>query len=146
MKNIMTPDESYSLLVVALLLVTITQKQFSNMLMELLLKLTRPGATVFMLGLLLVLYVKDFHYTFLALAMLSVFLLRDIWGRWLTSDARRLYMDVGRDQDRFDHTSSIDLQMADKTVTHATPPMFHTRPDDLLVYPPSPQTLLEMNG
>jgi len=142
----MTPDESYSLLVVTLLVVTITQKQFSNMLMELLLKLSRPGATVFLLSLLLAVYVKHLHYTFLALAMLSVFLLRDIWARWLYSDARRLHMDIGRDQDRFDHASSIDLQMADKKVTHVTPPMFHTRPDDLLVYPPSAQILAEMNG
>jgi hypothetical protein len=55
-------------------------------------------------------------------------------------------MDIGRDQARFDHATNIDLQMADGTVQHETPPLFYTRPDDLLIFPPSARVLHEMNG
>ena len=65
MKNIMTPDEIYSTLTLLGLVAVITQKQFSFFLLELLLKLTRPGATILLLGLLAYLWTNDLHYTFL---------------------------------------------------------------------------------
>ena len=143
----MNPDESYSLLLLAFLLVVVTQKQFSAQLLELLLKLTRPGATVLLLGLLGFTYVKHFHYTFLVLGLVIVFLLKDLWTTWPRSDARRLYLEVGRDQDRFDHSSSIDLQMADGTVKHAPPSLYKKDwQPKLLLFPPSAETLYEMNG
>ena len=143
----MTPDESYAGLSLALLLVVVTQKQFSHTILELLLKLTRPGATVALLALLVFVYHKGLHYTFLVLALISVFLLKDVWTYWIGSDARRLHLEVGRDNDRFDHSSSIDLQMADGTVKHAPPSMYaHDWSPKLLVFPPSVETQYEMNG
>jgi hypothetical protein len=143
----MTPDESYAGLLLALLLVVVTQKQFSYMILELLLKLTRPGATVGLLALLVFVYHKGLHYTFLVLALIVVFLLKDVWTYWVGSDTRRLYLEVGRDQDRFDHSSSIDLQMADGTVKHAPPSMYtNDWSPKLLVFPPSAETQYEMNG
>lgn len=143
----MTPDESYAGLLLALLLVVVTQKQFSHMVLELLLKLTRPGATVALMALLVFVYHKGLHYTFLVLALISVFLMKDMWTYWIESDARRLYLEVGRDQDRFDHSSSIDIQMADGTVKHAPPSMYaNDWSPKLLVFPPSAETQYEMNG
>lgn len=143
----MTPDESYSLLLLAFLLVIVTQKQFSAQLLEILLKLTRPGATIALLALIVVVYTNHLHYTCLVLGVVVVFLLKDMWTAWPRSDARRLYLEVGRDQHRFDHSSSIDLQMADGTIKHETP---HVRDKNthrtLLVFPPSAKTLHEMNG
>lgn len=143
----MTPDESYATLLGAFLLVVVTQKQFSSWVLELLLKLTRPGATVGLLALLVFVYHKGLHYTFLSLGLLCVFLLKDLWVQWPNSDARRLLLEVGRDQDRFDHSSSIDLQMADGTVKHAPPSIYGTDfYPKLLVFPPSSATQQEMNG
>jgi hypothetical protein len=143
----MTPDESYAVLLLALLLVVVTQKQFSHMILEVLLKLTRPGATVALLGLLVFVYHKRLHYTFLVLALVIVFLLKDVWTYWVGSDARRLYLEVGRDENRFDHSSSIDLQMADGTVKHAPPSIYaNDWSPKLLVFPPSAETQYEMNG
>ena len=143
----MTPDESYSMLLLAFLLVVVTQKQFSAQLLEILLKLTRPGATILLLALLAFTYVKHFHYTCLILGLIIVFLLKDLWTSWPRSDARRLYLEVGRDQDRFDHSSSIDLQMADGTVKHSSPSLYHKDwQPKLLLFPPSAETLYEMNG
>jgi hypothetical protein len=144
----MSPDESYATLLLAFLLVIVTQKKFASLLLELLLKLTRPGATVALLGFMAFVYHKGLHYTFLLVGLVSVFLLKDIWSRWVSSDARRLFLETGRDEDRFDHSSSIDLQMADGTVKHAAPSMYSSpgnRPT-LLVFPPSEETLKEMNG
>ena len=143
----MTPDESYAVLLLAFLLVTVTQKKFAHLFLELLLKITRPGATVLLMSLLVFVYHKGLHYTFLVLGLLVVFMLKDLWSQWVSSDARRLFLEVGRDQDRFDHSSSIDIQMADGTVKHAPPPSYTSRAlSSLLVFPPSEETLKEMNG
>jgi hypothetical protein len=143
----MTPDESYAVLLLAFLLVTVTQKKFAQLFLELLLKITRPGATVLLMSLLVFVYHKGLHYTFLVLALLVVFILKDVWSQWISSDARRLLLETGRDQDRFDHSSSIDIQMADGTVKHSPPPTYTSRAlSSLLVFPPSEQTLKEMNG
>ena len=143
----MSRDESYALLLLAFLIVTIASKQFGGLFLELLLKLTRPGATVGLLALLVYVYSRGLHYTFLALAILIVYLLRDVWSSWIKSDARRLYLDRSTDEARFDPASSIDIQMADKVVTHASPPSFDSRDlSGLLVFPPSAATLEEMNG
>lgn len=143
----MSPDESYASLLLVCLLVVVTQKQFSSVLLELLLKITRPGATVVLLGFLAFLYAKGLHYTFLVMGVIVVFLLRDMWSYWVRSDARRLYLEVGRDEARFDHSSSIDLQMADGTVKHAPPSIYYAGwYPQLLVFPPSAETQREMNG
>lgn len=143
----MRHDVSYALLITGFLFVTIASRQFGAQLLEILLKLSRPGATVALLGLLAFVYSKRLHYTFLALAILVVYLLKDIWSRWTNSDARRFYLDRSTDEARFDPASSIDIQMADKTVTHVSPPLFESRDlSTLLVFPPSEAVLAEMSG
>lgn len=144
----MSSDSSYALLVLTFLLITITQKQFSAKLLEGLLMLTRPVATILLLGLLFFAYFKRHHYTFLALAVLIVFLLKDVWTTWVRSDARRLHLEIARDQARFDPDTSIDIQMANKKVTHHAPSMLQKDSDasPLLIFPPSSSTLKELNG
>ena len=143
----MNTDESYASLLLAALLVIVTQKQVSHMLIELLLKLSRPGATVALLALLLFVYTRHLHYTFLLLGLITVILLKDLWTNWIRSDSRRLYLETGRDEARFDHSTSIDLQMADGTVKHAPPSIYHSDwQPKLLVFPPSSDVQQEMNG
>lgn len=143
----MRHDVSYAILVMVFLAVTIVSRQFGSIVLELLLKLSRPGATVALMALVVYVYSRHLHYTFLALAILAVYLLKDVWTRWTNSSARRLYLDVSADQARFDPASSIDIQMADKTITHAAPPSFGSRDlSSLLVFPPSDATLAEMSG
>ena len=143
----MSRDESYAVLLLAFLVVTIASKQFSSLLLELLLKLTRPGVTIGLMALLVYVYTRGLHYTFLMLSILVVYLLRDVWSTWIKSDARRLYLDRSADEARFDPASSIDIQMASGVVTHEAPPSFDTRDlSGLLVFPPSAATLAEMNG
>jgi hypothetical protein len=143
----MSPDSLYSLLVLGLFLGVITFKQFSFGLLELLLKLTRPGATVLLLTLVTVLFVKKYFYTALVSALVSMFLIKDLWKSYVRSDARRLHLEIGRDQARFDPLNSIDLQFGNGTVTHDAPSMLSTSHDPkMLVYPPSAETQREMNG
>lgn len=141
-------DESYALLIVGYLILTIMSRRFGSLSLELLLKLSRPGATIALLALLTYVYTRGLHYTFLALAVLIIYLLRDIWATWTFSDARRLYLDRAADEARFDPASSIDLQFANKTVTHSAPSMYFqpATSSGLLVFPPSDATLAEMNG
>jgi hypothetical protein len=69
-----------------------------------------------------------------------------MWSYWPRSDARRIYLELGRDNDRFDHSTSIDLQMADGTVKHSPPSMFYKDwSPKLLVFPPSLETQRQMN-
>jgi hypothetical protein len=143
----MTLDESYAGLLLAGLLVIVTQKQISSTVLEVLLKFTRPGATVGLLSLMVLLYYKHFHYTFLVLGLVIVFLLKDIWTQWPKSDARRLYLETSRDQARFDPSSSIDIQMANGSVKHAPPSIYGKDwSPQLLVFPPSAETLQQLNG
>lgn len=143
----MAPDSFYSLCVLGIFLLVISYKKFSDWFLEAMVKLTRPGATILVLGSVLGLFMRQYFYTALALALVSVYLLKDVWRSWPDSDARRLYLEVGRDQIRFDPSHSIDLQMAEKSVTFAPPAMFsEAKSETMLVFPPSEETLREMNG
>ena len=144
----MTHDHMYALLLFAFFAVTVTTTQFGPQFLELLLKLTRPGATIVLLGLLAYVFGKGYRATFIVLLVVVVYLLRDIWTVWLYSDARRLYIDRSTDESRFDPASSIDIQMANKTVTHASPSLYFQPavPTGLLVFPPSAATLEQLNG
>jgi len=140
-------DSKYAVGVVGLLFAVIVLKQFSFVVLELLLKLTRPGATVLLLSVVVWLYSKNLLYTALATTVLVVFLLRDLWTAYVRSDPRRLFLDMGLDMARFNPLTSIDLQFANGTAVHDSPSMLSqgTRPS-LLVYPPSAETLEQMNG
>jgi hypothetical protein len=144
----MTRDTSFALLILILLVLVITQRGFTGHILEFLLSLTRPGATFLILGSLLYTYHIGHHYTFLAVAILSVFLLKDIWSIWPESDARRLHHDIAKDQSRFDPRLSLDIQVANKVVGHDAPSMLRTDSDvsHHLIFPPSAETLATLNG
>jgi hypothetical protein len=143
----MSPDSIYALAVLGFLLAVISFKQFPIFLLESLLKLGRSGATVLMLAVIALLFTRKLPYTALAVALVSVYLLKDMWTAWVRSDARRFNQDVNADNVRFNPMSSIDIAMANKTVVHAAPSMVSPPHEPkMLVYPPSEATLRDMNG
>lgn len=146
MQSIME-DTTLALVVVALLVLVIGMKQFSFPVMEVLLKLPRPVVTAILLLVPAALYAYNKVYTALIAIVLVVYLIQDIWKAYPESDARRLFLESGRDQARFDRTKSIDLQFADHTATHDSPNMLYKSNDvSLLIHPPSAQVLHEMCG
>ena len=145
MQSIM--DTTVALGVSALVVLTICMKQFSFPVMEVLLKLPRPLTTVLLLLVPVAFYAKDMICSALASVVLIVYLLQDIWKAYVSSDARRLFLESGRDQTRFDPVKSIDLQFANHTVTHNSPNMLFKSSDvPLLIHPPSAEVLHEMCG
>ena len=149
MKKIrMNNDILYALGVLVLFVSVITHQTFSEPILEGLLSLTRPGATVLLLVLVVYLYIQRLIFTMIAVVVVVMFLLKDVWTNWVRSDARRLHLDIGRDQARFQASNSIDLQFANGTATHAKPKMLHRDRDvrPLLIFPPSAETLADMSG
>ena len=144
----MNNDTPYALVVLVFLLLVISARGFSAGILELLTSLTRPGATILLLGSIVYLYSKGYLRTSLALALLSMFLLKSLWTTWPLSDERRLYLDLGADNARFDARTSIDLQFANGSAIHDSPNMLHKDGDatPLLLYPPSDATLASLSG
>lgn len=144
----MNNDSTYALIVLGIFVSIIAMKGFAGGLLELLLTLTRPGATVILLGSVVYLYSQGLVYTALASAIVVVYLLKDVWTHWVASDARRLKLDMGLDQSRFNPNTSVDLQWATGMVTHDSPNMLHKDRDasPLLLYPPTDDTLRSMSG
>jgi len=140
----MNKDSLGGIILVLVLLLSISQRKFCEWLLEVLVKLTRPGSTILLLGGCLVLFMKGFYYSALALGLLSILLLKDIW---VLTSARRLYNDVQKDQSRFVASNSIDLQFAQKSITHDSPSMLSpSKSETMLIFPPSSETLREMCG
>jgi hypothetical protein len=140
-------DTTLAFVVVALLVLVIGLKQFSFPVMEVLLKLPRPVVTAILLLVPVVLYAYNKIYTALIALVMVVYLIQDIWKAYPESGARRLFLESGRDQTRFDRTKSIDLQFADHTAIHDSPNMLYKASDTpLLIHPPSAQVLHEMCG
>jgi hypothetical protein len=123
-----------------------TRTQFPTLL-ESLLFLGRPLSTALLLGSIVMLWVSKYRASALVAGLLSVYLLKTMWTTWPRSDDRRLHLEIGRDQARFDPTTSIDLQFANGTVTHNLPHLL-VQPSfpEMLVFPPSSETQREMNG
>lgn len=144
----MTNDILYALGVLVFFISVIANASFGESILEGLLSLTRPGATVLLLSGLVYLYIQRLIFTTIAVAVVTMFLLKDVWTNWVRSDARRLHLDIGRDQSRFEPVNSIDLQFANGTATHSMPKMLHKDRDvrPLLIYPPSVETMAEMSG
>jgi hypothetical protein len=144
----MDNDFLLSVFLLVVFLAVIVRGWFCYMVMEGLISLTRPGATIALLGLVLALYAKNFKMATLVAGIMSVFLLMDVWTRFYHSDDRRLYKDVQKDQARFDPSKSVDLQWANGSVTHDSPNMLHKDADTtpLLIFPPSTETLETMCG
>jgi len=144
----MSPDSFYAAGVVVVFLLVITTRQFSTGLLEFLITLSRPGATVLILSLVAYVYWRKYFYTSLALALMSVYLLKDVWVSYPRSDLRRLNLELNRDHARFNPNTSVDLEWANGTTTFDTPHMRQKGGDNtpLLIFPPSSQTLSEMCG
>ena len=108
----------------------------------------RPAGSIFVLVCVAFLYIKGFILTSLILSILSIYLLKTIWITWPRSDEKRLFLEINRDQKRFLPENSIDLQIANKTVSF-DPPDILAPPlpfPELLIFPPSSQTLYELCG
>jgi hypothetical protein len=144
----MERDTLYSLILLGLFALVVMRQRFTTVTLEVLMSLTRPGSTILLLGIALYMYNKGLLYTSLVFVLISVYLLKDIWVSWARSDARRQYLDLGRDQARFNEATSVDLQWANKTAIHDSPNMLRIDNDasPLLLYPPSQSTLESMCG
>lgn len=144
----MDNDFILSIILIVVFLAVIVRGWFCYMTMETLISLTRPGATIVLLGLVLFLHMKNLKMSTLVAAIMVAYLLFDIWTRFYHSDDRRLYKDIQKDQARFDPSKSVDLQWANGSVVHDSPNMLHKDADTtpLLVFPPSVETLETMCG
>ena len=145
MQSIM--DSTVALGLCGLLVVIICVQQFSFLLMEVFMKVPRPLSTCILLLIPVFLFTRGMVYSSLVSVILAVYLLQDIWKYYISSDARRLFLESGRDQARFDAGKSIDLQFANHTATHDSPNMLVTSTDaPMLIFPPSSEVLEEMCG
>ncbi len=144
----MHDDRLYALGVLVFFVTVLSKQQFCAWMLELLLKLTRSGATVLLLAIVAYVYSKGLMYTALALALVFVYLLKDLWTNWIRSDARRLHLDIGRDLARFDPTTSVDLQWANGDASHDKPKMLgkDVASNPLLLFPPSSEVLVQLTG
>ena len=143
----MSNDSVFALAILGVLLVVLAFKKFSLGLLDMMM-VSRSGSTAVLLLAVLGLFYKNYFYTALALSVLSVFLLKDLRGKYVTSDARRLYGETVRNQSRFDANQSVDIQWGNKTAKHDSPSML-VKPlpvDKLLIFPPSEATLRSMCG
>jgi hypothetical protein len=140
----MNKDSVGGVLIIGVLVVSIVHRKFTEGILELLVHLSRPGSTILLLGGVVLLFTKGYGYSSLALALLSIYLLKDMW-KW--SQARRIFNDVQADQRRFDPSLSVDLQWAQKSATHDAPSMLtSSKSENMLVFPPSPETLAQLSG
>jgi hypothetical protein len=140
-------DSVFALGVMGVLLFVIVAQQFSNGLLEVMM-MSRSGSTAVLLAIVAGLFYKGYTYTALASAVLSVFLLKDLWKKYPVSDAHRLNQEVARDLSRFDAGQSLDLQWGNRVAKHDSPQLGvapRTR-DTLLVFPPSEEVLHSMCG
>jgi len=144
----MSPDQFYAAGVVVLFMLVIVSRKFSSGLLEFLITLSRPGATVLVLSLVAFTYWKRYTLTALALALVATYLLKDVWTSYPRSDLRRLNLEIARDQARFDPSTSVDLQWGNGEATHDAPSMLVKNSDNspLLIFPPSTEILREMCG
>ena len=144
----MMSDSLYALALLGVFGIVLMRQRFTTVTLEVLMSLTRPGATVLLLGIAVYLYNIGMLYTSLVFVLISVYLLNDVWARWGSSDARRQYLDMGRDQARFNEATSVDLQWANRSAIHDSPNMLRKDGDatPLLLYPPSEATLESMSG
>ena len=141
-------DFQLASIVLVLFFIVVAVRLRFPMLLNFMANLTRPGATILLLGSVALVYYKGYPITALMTGILAVFLLQTIWVGYPRSDEKRLDLEVGRDLARFDPANSIDLQFANGSVKHNMPHLLAppTGWHELLVFPPSSQTLHEMCG
>jgi hypothetical protein len=115
-------------------------------LLEGLLQLTRPGASIVLVGGVVWLAMQGYRTSAILAVGLVAVVLREVWATWPRSDARRLYLDVGRDVRRFDPATSVDLQVANGTLRPDAPNLPPPFQPALLLFPPTPEQLAELSG
>lgn len=144
----MTPDKIYAIFAGLVVLGITGIEKYSPSVLEFLLALTRPGATLLLLSVIAFLYMKNLHLTAMVASAGVILLLRTLWTSWPRSDARRLHLEIGKDLARFESANSIDLQFANGSVKHNMPHLIAPVQgfEELLVFPPSSKTLHEMCG
>jgi hypothetical protein len=108
---------------------------------------SRQLSTFVVLGSVYALYTQGLHMTALVAGLLSVYLLKTFWITWPRSYENEVQLHISQDKARFDPSTSVDLQFANKTLTHNLPvllvrPLVH---DNLLTFPPSSQTLDQLS-
>lgn len=143
----MSNDSLFALGVLGFLLVVLVFKKFSVSILEVMM-VSQSGSTAVLLLVVLGLFYKNYFYTALALSVLSVFLLKDLRGKYVSSDARRLNGETARDLARFDANQSVDIQWGNGTAKHDAPDL-QVKPlavDKLLIFPPSEELLKTMCG
>ena len=144
----MNKDTLYALIIAGIFLSVVIRGWFCYRVLEGLLSLTRPGATIVLLSGLAYIYASGLKYTTLMFGLLVIYLLTDVWKYWSNSESRRLMMDRDKDLSRFTDSQSIDLAFARHTAIHDSPNMLRKDVDvsPLLLYPPSDDTLRGMSG
>jgi hypothetical protein len=141
-------DKLYAVLAGVLVLGIVGVQQYAPNVLELLLSLTRPGATLLLLGVVAFVYMKNLHLTALVLTVGVMILLKTVWVTWPGSQDRQVHLDIGKDLARFEPANSIDLQFANGSAKHDQPHFLEPiqKFDDLLLFPPSAETLHQLNG
>lgn len=143
----MTNDFTVALILVGVFLIVSVTRQVSPGILESLLVIGRPGATAVLLGGVVWLYHMRMYLSSLIAGVLAVVVLRALWTSWPRSDARRLAIEVGKDLVRFNPATSIDLQFANGSAKHDAPSMLtKSWNPTMLIFPPSEETLHELNG
>lgn len=143
----MLSDSKLAILLIAYFIAVVVMRKFCEHTLEALLMLSRSGATVLLLGLIAYGFHKGYAYSAMIGVLISAYLLRDLWTNWPRSDARRLFLDVGRDQARFNPMTSVDLQWANGSAVHDSPNMLEKHDTEtMLIFPPSDDTLQQMCG
>jgi hypothetical protein len=144
----MTPDSLIAITLVVMMAGFVASGLFAFPVLEMMLSIGRPAATILVLAGVAYAYFKGYIFTALAGSFLSIYLLKQLWVWYPAGDKRRLYLDELRDTARFDPSTSIDLQFANGTAVHDSPNMLHKDKDvsPLLVYPPSKSVLTSLSG
>ena len=139
-------DSAIATVLVVFLIGTIGMRSFSSTLLDLLLKLTPHGATVLLLLVVAYLFYKLFVFSALALALIAIYLLKDVWIQPYSS-AQRLRSEVAADQVRFTNSGSLDLQVANGLGFDSSP-FLHPGSDvkHQLIFPPKPEELEALSG
>ena len=139
-------DSLVGVVLVVFLIVTIVMRSFSTALLGLLMNLTPHGATVVLLCIVAYLFYKLYVFSALALALISVYLLKDVWIQPYSS-VQRLNADVAADQVRFTNSGSLDLQVANGLGFDSSP-FLHPGSDvkHQLIFPPTPEELEALSG
>ena len=144
----MTKDTLYALIIAGIFLSVVIRGWFCYRVLETLLSLTRPGATIVLLSVLAYMYASGLKYTTLMFGLLVIYLLTDVWHYWSNSESRRLMKDNDTDLARFTDSQSVDLAFARRSAVHDSPNMLRKDVDatPLLLFPPTQEVLRSMSG